>query len=207
MSAELRSSPADSRGRRHPEASHPYRNIYRRDRDRVIHCRAFRRLEHKTQVFTVPDSDHSRNRLTHTIEVSQIARTVAGALDDPAARAAEATGEPGAKKEEPIDFSLPFPLGYTNLERRGYLLARRLKCIDCHEYIANGVKYGREQYSAPRFDDLEAETIEDVTAQLEEPDSDDMPAFTNISAQDRLAVGAFVIRLNRDAAAARKKGK
>ena len=81
MPVELRFPPADSRGRRHPEAPHPYRNIYQRDRDRVIHCRAFRRLEHKTQVFTVPDSDHSRNRLTHTIEVSQIARTVAGALD------------------------------------------------------------------------------------------------------------------------------
>ena len=80
MPAELRFSPADSRGRRFPEPTHPYRNIYQRDRDRVIHCRAFRRLEHKTQVFTVPDSDHSRNRLTHTIEVSQIARTAAGAL-------------------------------------------------------------------------------------------------------------------------------
>ncbi len=80
MPAELRFSPADSRGRRYPEPPHPYRNIYQRDRDRVIHCRAFRRLEHKTQVFTAPDSDHSRNRLTHTIEVSQIARTVAGAL-------------------------------------------------------------------------------------------------------------------------------
>ena len=80
MPAEFRFSPADSRGRRYSEPPHPYRNIYQRDRDRVIHCRAFRRLEHKTQVFTAPDSDHSRNRLTHTIEVSQIARTVAGAL-------------------------------------------------------------------------------------------------------------------------------
>jgi dGTPase len=69
-----------SRGRRWPEASHPYRNDYARDRDRVIHSRAFRRLEAKTQVFTRRYSDHFRNRLTHTLEVAQIARTVAGAL-------------------------------------------------------------------------------------------------------------------------------
>ena len=69
-----------SRGRRYPEPAHPYRNDYARDRDRVIHSRAFRRLEAKTQVFTTRYSDHFRNRLTHTLEVAQIARTVAGAL-------------------------------------------------------------------------------------------------------------------------------
>jgi dGTPase len=70
----------DSRGRRYPEASHPYRSVYARDRDRIIHSRAFRRLEAKTQVFTTRYSDHFRNRLTHTLEVAQIARTVAAAL-------------------------------------------------------------------------------------------------------------------------------
>src|SRR5689334_14754843 len=65
-----------SRGRRFPEPKHPYRNDFQRDRDRVIHSRAFRRLEAKTQVFTRRYSDHFRNRLTHTIEVAQIARTV-----------------------------------------------------------------------------------------------------------------------------------
>jgi dGTPase len=69
-----------SRGRRYPEPPHPYRNEYARDRDRVIHSRAFRRLEAKTQVFTTRYSDHFRNRLTHTLEVAQIARTVAAAL-------------------------------------------------------------------------------------------------------------------------------
>ena len=69
-----------SRGRRYPEAPHPYRSVYARDRDRIIHSRAFRRLEAKTQVFTIRFSDHFRNRLTHTLEVSQIARTVAAAL-------------------------------------------------------------------------------------------------------------------------------
>jgi dGTPase len=69
-----------SRGRRFAEPQHPYRNDFQRDRDRVIHARAFRRLEAKTQVFTRRYSDHFRNRLTHTLEVSQISRTIAGAL-------------------------------------------------------------------------------------------------------------------------------
>src|SRR5215471_12335039 len=71
----------DSRGRRYPEPIHPYRNSFQRDRDRVIHARAFRRLENKTQVFTRRYSDHFRTRLTHTIEVTQISRTIAAALD------------------------------------------------------------------------------------------------------------------------------
>jgi len=71
---------ANSRGRRYPEQPHPYRSEYARDRDRIVHSRAFRRLEAKTQVFTARFSDHFRDRLTHTLEVSQIARTVAGAL-------------------------------------------------------------------------------------------------------------------------------
>ncbi len=70
----------ESRGRRYPEPSHPYRSDYARDRDRIIHSRAFRRLEAKTQVFTTRYSDHFRNRLTHTLEVAQIARTVASTL-------------------------------------------------------------------------------------------------------------------------------
>lgn len=69
-----------SLGRRYPEPLHSYRSPYARDRDRIIHSRAFRRLEAKTQVFTIRYSDHFRNRLTHTLEVAQIARTVASAL-------------------------------------------------------------------------------------------------------------------------------
>src|ERR1700674_1783098 len=72
--------PEESRGRRYPEARHRYRDDFQRDRDRVVHSRAFRRLEDKTQVFTRRYSDHFRNRLTHTIEVSQVSRTIAAVL-------------------------------------------------------------------------------------------------------------------------------
>ena len=70
----------ESQGRRYSEPSHPFRNDYERDRDRILHSRAFRRLENKTQVFTRRYSDHFRTRLTHTLEVAQISRTVAKAL-------------------------------------------------------------------------------------------------------------------------------
>jgi dGTPase len=70
----------ESRGRVHEEPEHRYRTVFQRDRDRVVHSRAFRRLEYKTQVFVYHEGDHYRNRLTHTIENAQIARTLARAL-------------------------------------------------------------------------------------------------------------------------------
>ncbi len=71
---------AASRGRLRPEAEDDVRPAFQRDRDRIIHCKAFRRLKHKTQVFFAPTGDHYRTRLTHTLEVSQIARTIAKVL-------------------------------------------------------------------------------------------------------------------------------
>ncbi len=71
---------ADSRGRRHPESPHPYRGPYQRDRDRILHSAAFRRLSQKTQVFAGEMGDYHRTRLTHTLEVASIARTIARAL-------------------------------------------------------------------------------------------------------------------------------
>src|SRR6185369_1606144 len=71
---------ANTKGRRHPEPPHPYRGPYQRDRDRILHSAAFRRLSQKTQVFTGEMGDYHRTRLTHTLEVSSIARTIARAL-------------------------------------------------------------------------------------------------------------------------------
>src|SRR5262245_7204606 len=69
-----------SRGRRHAEAGHPFRSLYQRDRERIVHCTAFRRMTGKTQVLVASVNDHHRTRLTHTLEVTQLARTVARRL-------------------------------------------------------------------------------------------------------------------------------
>ena len=71
----------ESRGRDRDEEPCPMRTIYQRDRDRIIHCKTFRRLKHKTQVFLAPEGDHYRTRLTHTLEVAQIASSIARALN------------------------------------------------------------------------------------------------------------------------------
>src|SRR3954469_15280171 len=72
---------AETRGRRHPEAEHPLRSAFERDRDRIIHSSAFRKLEYKTQVFVNHEGDYYRTRLTHTLEAAQITRSLARFLD------------------------------------------------------------------------------------------------------------------------------
>src|SRR5262245_30623893 len=70
----------DSLGRKYPETEHPYRGLFQRDRDRILHASAFRRLTAKTQVLVWGTNDHHRTRLTHTLEVSQVSRTIARVL-------------------------------------------------------------------------------------------------------------------------------
>lgn len=81
MTAPFASDPDRARGRRVPEEESHFRSCFQRDRDRIIHASAFRRLKHKTQVFVEHEGDYYRTRLTHSIEVAQVARTIAGALD------------------------------------------------------------------------------------------------------------------------------
>ena len=80
MAVEFRSDPTNSRGRLYPEDESTFRSCFQRDRDRIIHCSAFRRLKHKTQVFIEHEGDYFRTRLTHSIEVAQVARTISGVL-------------------------------------------------------------------------------------------------------------------------------
>ena len=77
MRARYASDPADSRGRLYGEDESTFRSCFQRDRDRIIHASAFRRLKHKTQVFIEHEGDYFRTRLTHSIEVAQVARTIA----------------------------------------------------------------------------------------------------------------------------------
>ena len=70
----------NTRGRDREEQPCDIRTAYQRDRDRILHCKSFRRLKHKTQVFLAPEGDHYRTRLTHTLEVAQISRTISRAL-------------------------------------------------------------------------------------------------------------------------------
>ncbi len=95
----------DSRGRQNPEPEHPYRPCFQRDRDRILHTTAFRRLEYKTQVFVYSEGDYYRTRLTHTLEVSQIARTFARSL--------------GANQDLTEAISLAHDLGHTPFGHSG----------------------------------------------------------------------------------------
>ena len=80
MAAPYAERPASTRGRLFDEAESTHRSCFQRDRDRIIHSSAFRRLKHKTQVFVADEGDYYRTRLTHSIEVAQVARTIAGHL-------------------------------------------------------------------------------------------------------------------------------
>lgn len=111
---------AETKGRERPEEKCPVRTEFRRDRDRILHCNSFRRLKHKTQVFLSPAGDHYRTRLTHTLEVSQIAQTIARAL-----RLNEDLTEA---------IALGHDLGHTPFGHAGERMLRELSPVGFHHY-------------------------------------------------------------------------
>jgi dGTPase len=143
MLGRLSLTGATPRGRKFPEPVHPYRSDFQRDRDRVIHSRAFRRMEGKTQVFAAGLCDHFRNRLTHSIEVSQVARTVAVAL--------------GLNEEFTETLALAHDLGHPPFGHAGEReLNRRMErfgsCFEHNRHALRIVDRLEERYA--RFDGL-----------------------------------------------------
>jgi dGTPase len=129
--APYASKPEESRGRLHPEPEHSMRSPFQRDRDRIIHSTAFRRLTHKTQVFVYHEGDHYRTRLTHTLEVAQIARTISRALGldeehaEPQARAHDLGHTPfGHAGEEALNAEMARFGGFSHNDQTLRILTR-----------------------------------------------------------------------------------
>ena len=183
----------ESRGRETPEEPSPLRTAFQRDRDRIIHCKAFRRLKHKTQVFIAPLGDHYVTRLTHTLEVSQIARTIARALD---------------LNEDLVEaISLGHDMGHTpfghtgeeqlnELHPGGFKHSRQsLRIVDRLEKDGSGlnltweVRQGIVSHSKPRGDFLAAQDTEELTLEGQICRISDAVAYLNHDLDDAFRAG------------------
>ncbi len=184
---------AESRGRRAPEEPDPMRTAFQKDRDRIVHCKAFRRLKHKTQVFIAPLGDHYVTRLTHTFEVAQIGRTIARALD---------------LNEDLVEaIALAHDMGHTpfghigeealnELAPGGFVhSAQSLRIVDRLEKDGRGLnltweaRQGIEFHSKPRGDFLKQELPEDLTLEAQVCRVADAVAYLNHDVADALRAG------------------
>jgi dGTPase len=211
MSAPFASDPTSANGRRWPENEMSFRSCFQRDRDRIIHASAFRRLKHKTQVFVEHEGDYYRTRLTHSIEVAQVARTIAGALGlndelTEAVALAHDLGHPpfGHTGEDALQ-ALMNPYGGFDHNAQAIRIVTRLECHyadfdglnltwECLEGIAkhNGPVTGDLPYALAEYDaehDLELGTHASAEAQVAAL-SDDI-AYNNHDLHDGLRAGLF----------------
>ncbi|MEL6466111.1 MAG: deoxyguanosinetriphosphate triphosphohydrolase [Pseudomonadota bacterium] len=211
MSAPYASDPARARGRRWPEDEMSFRSPFQRDRDRIIHASAFRRLKHKTQVFVEHEGDYYRTRLTHSIEVAQVARTIAGALGlndclTEAVALAHDLGHPpfGHTGEDALQ-ALMAPYGGFDHNAQAIKIVTKLECHyaefdglnltwETLEGIAkhNGPVTGDLPYALAEYDaehDLELPTHASAEAQVAAL-SDDI-AYNNHDLHDGLRAGLF----------------
>lgn len=213
MNKNYASNPDESRGRLHVESGSHHRSAFQRDRDRIIHCTAFRRLKHKTQVFVEHEGDHFRTRLTHSIEVAQVARTIAGVLGlnseltEAVALAHDLGHTPfGHTGEEALDECMAPYGGFdhnaqairivTDLERHYALFDGLNLTWETLEGIAkhNGPVVGDLPYALAEYNalhDLELHTYASAEAQVAAL-ADDI-AYNNHDLDDGLRAGLFSI--------------
>jgi len=211
MQAPFSSDPLHSKGRRVAEKEFSFRSCFQRDRDRIIHASAFRRLKHKTQVFVEHEGDYFRTRLTHSIEVAQVARTIAGALSlngeltEAVALAHDLGHPPFGHAGEDVLHEMMAPYGgfdhnaqaikiVTDLERHYAEFDGLNLTWECLEGIAkhNGPVVGELPYALAEYDatyDLELHTHASAEAQAAAL-SDDI-AYNNHDLHDGLRAGLF----------------
>jgi dGTPase len=211
MQAPFSSDPIHSKGRRVSEEEFSFRSCFQRDRDRIIHASAFRRLKHKTQVFVEHEGDYFRTRLTHSIEVAQVARTIAGALGlngeltESVALAHDLGHPPFGHAGEDVLHEMMAPYGgfnhnaqaikiVTDLERHYAEFDGLNLTWECLEGIAkhNGPVLGELPYALAEYDathDLELHTHASAEAQAAAL-SDDI-AYNNHDLHDGLRAGLF----------------
>ena len=184
-----------SRGRATPEPPSPMRSEFQRDRDRILHTKAFRRLKHKTQVFIAPLGDHYATRLTHTLEVAQIARTIARALDlNEDLTEAIALGHDlghtpfGHVGEEELDDL--YPGGFRHSQQS-------LRIVEQLEKEGRGlnltweVRQGILRHSKPRGEFLDAESVEGLSLEAQICRISDAVAYLNHDLADAFRAGAL----------------
>jgi dGTPase len=211
MRAPFASDPSRAKGRRVPEEESTFRSCYQRDRDRIIHASAFRRLKHKTQVFVEHEGDYYRTRLTHSIEVAQVARTIAGALGlnseltEAVALAHDLGHTPFGHTGEDALHALMQPYGGFDHNAQAIRIVTRLESHyaafdglnltwDTLEGLAkhNGPVTGDLPYALAEYDavhDLELHTHASAEAQVAAL-SDDI-AYNNHDLHDGLRAGLF----------------
>ncbi len=186
---------AGTRGRLRPEPEDDMRPAFQRDRDRVIHCKAFRRLKHKTQVFFSPEGDHYRTRLTHTLEVSQIARTIAKSLHlnedltEAIALAHDLGHTPfGHWGERVLNDLMPGGFAHTAQSIRVVdLLERDGQGLNLTWEVRNGIAHhSKGKSGAPTGEDMAA-TLEGQSIRVS-----DLVAYVNHDTDDAIRAGLLV---------------
>jgi dGTPase len=187
---------ADSRGRLRPEAEDEMRTAFQRDRDRILHCKAFRRLKHKTQVFFSPAGDHYRTRLTHTLEVSQIARTIAKSLHlNEELTEAVGLGHDlghtpfGHHGERVLDKIVPGGFAHTAQSLRVVdVLERDGQGLNLTWEVRNGIaRHSKGKSGAPTGGEDQAKTLEGQAIRVA-----DLIAYVNHDTDDAIRAGLLV---------------